>query len=103
MATGDGPVRALTFAMNRKSARYIADLTDEAAGRYAGHRRAAFAARWPSTCSRPCSKLEELGIHDRNLWRLQALVADRIDALIRPIESLTFPKCCSPLRVRSAG
>ena len=26
------------------------------------------------------SKLEELGIHDRNLWRLQALVADRIDA-----------------------
>ena len=25
-------------------------------------------------------KLEELGIHDRNLWRLQALVADRIDA-----------------------
>jgi cation transport protein ChaC len=26
------------------------------------------------------AKLEELGIHDRNLWRLQALVADRIDA-----------------------
>jgi cation transport protein ChaC len=26
------------------------------------------------------SKLEELGIHDRNLWRLQSMVADRIDA-----------------------
>ena len=25
-------------------------------------------------------KLEELGIHDSYLWRLQALVADRIDA-----------------------
>jgi hypothetical protein len=25
--------------------------------------------------------LESLGVHDRNLWRLQALVADRIDAI----------------------
>ena len=24
--------------------------------------------------------LEQLGIHDHHLWRLQALVADRIDA-----------------------
>ena len=24
--------------------------------------------------------LENLGIHDRNLWRLQALVAERIEA-----------------------
>ena len=26
------------------------------------------------------AKLEELGIHDRNLWRLQELVAERIEA-----------------------
>jgi cation transport protein ChaC len=26
------------------------------------------------------SKLEESGIHDRNLWRLQRLVAERIEA-----------------------
>ena len=25
------------------------------------------------------SKLEELGIHDRNLWRMQELVAERIE------------------------
>jgi cation transport protein ChaC len=27
-------------------------------------------------------KLEELGIRDHHLWRLQALVADRIDAAL---------------------
>ena len=75
----EGPVKALTFAMNRKSGRYIAHLSeDELADVLAtavGH-RGSMAEYLFSTVQ----KLEELGIHDRNLWRLQALVADRIDA-----------------------
>ena len=79
VATDDGTIRALSFAMNRKSTRYLADLSEEqiadilaAACGYRG----AMAEYLFSTVA----KLEELGIHDRNLWRLQALVADRIDA-----------------------
>ena len=77
--TTDAKFKALTFAMNRKSTRYLADLSEEqiadilaAACGYRG----AMAEYLFSTVA----KLEELGIHDRNLWRLQALVADRIDA-----------------------
>ena len=75
----EGPVKALTFAMNRKSGRYIAHLSDEelaeVLAKAVGH-RGSMAEYLFSTVQ----KLEELGIHDRNLWRLQALVADRIDA-----------------------
>jgi cation transport protein ChaC len=79
VVTATGPVRALTFAMNRRSTRYVANLTDEqladvlaAACGYLGSMAEYLYAT--------TSKLEELGIHDRNLWRLQALVAERIDA-----------------------
>ena len=75
----EGPVKALTFAMNRKSGRYIAHLSDrelaDVLATAVGH-RGSMAVYLFSTVQ----KLEELGIHDRNLWRLQALVADRIDA-----------------------
>ena len=75
----EGPVKALTFAMNRKSGRYIAHLSDrelaDVLATAVGH-RGSMAEYLFSTVQ----KLEELGIHDRNLWRLQALVADRIDA-----------------------
>jgi cation transport protein ChaC len=77
--TDDGPLKVLTFAMNRKSKRYIADLSDDQlVGMLATARgfRGSMAEYLFSTVS----KLEELGIHDRDLWRLQALVADRIDA-----------------------
>jgi cation transport protein ChaC len=77
--TTEGPMKALTFAMNRKSGRYIANLSDDALAdvlaKAVGH-RGSMAEYLFSTVQ----KLEELGIHDRNLWRLQALVADRIDA-----------------------
>jgi cation transport protein ChaC len=79
VATDDGPLTALTFAMDRKSGRYIAGLDDDALADVlatASGFRGSMAEYLFSTVS----KLEELGIHDRNLWRLQALVADRIDA-----------------------
>lgn len=79
LVAADGPLRALTFAMNRKSGRYIAHLSDhELADVLAS--AVGFRGSMAEYLFSTVSKLEELGIHDRNLWRLQALVADRIDA-----------------------
>ncbi len=77
--TVDGPLKALTFAMNRKSGRYMAHLSDEQLADVlatAVGLRGSMAEYLFSTVR----KLEELGIHDRNLWRLQEMVADCIDA-----------------------
>jgi glutathione-specific gamma-glutamylcyclotransferase len=78
--TEEGPVTALTFAMDRKSGRYIADLSDEQLADVLAS-ACGFRGTMAEYLFSTVSKLEELGIHDRNLWRLQALVADRIDAL----------------------
>lgn len=80
-----GPVKALTFAMNRKSGRYIADLSDEQLADVLA-RAVGFRGSMAEYLFSTVQKLEELGIHDRNLWRLQALVAERIDAA-HPTES----------------
>lgn len=74
-----GKLRALTFCVDRQSRRYISGLSEEqiadALAKATGH-RGSMAEYLFSTVS----KLEELGIRDHHLWRLQALVADRIDA-----------------------
>lgn len=80
VATAGGPLRALTFAMNRASGRYVSGLSDgEVADVLATAQgfRGSMAEYLFSTVA----KLEDLGIHDRHLWRLQELVADRIDAV----------------------
>ena len=75
--TDEGPVRAITFVMNRKAKAYagrlppeeIADVLARACGHWgpgAEYLRSTVAQR------------EERGIRDRQLWRLQALVAERI-------------------------
>ena len=77
--TGRGPVRALTFAMDRRHERYIAGLSEaETVDMLAT--ACGFRGSMAEYLFSTVAKLEELGIHDRNLWRLQALVADRIDA-----------------------
>ncbi len=75
----DQPVRALVFAMDRRSPRYIAGLDDEALADIlataCGHRG--------SMCEylfETVTALEDMGIHDHRLWRLQDLVARRIEA-----------------------
>ena len=79
VVTTDGPFKALTFAMDRKSGRYIAHLSeDELADVLAS--AVGFRGSMAEYLFSTVSKLEELGIHDRNLWRLQELVAERIDA-----------------------
>jgi cation transport protein ChaC len=80
VTTEAGRITALTFAMNRKSGRYVADLSQEQLVEVLATARG-FRGSMAEYLFWTVSKLEELGIHDRNLWRLQALVAGRIDAL----------------------
>ncbi len=72
-----GSVQALGFVVDRRSPFYAGKLPPEEVARVlstaAGH--------W-GTCAEylrsTVSRLEDLGIRDRHLWRLQALVADLI-------------------------
>ncbi|RUU13519.1 gamma-glutamylcyclotransferase [Mesorhizobium sp. USDA-HM6] len=75
--TDEGHVRAVAFVANRSGTGYAGRLTPEETAnvlsKACGH--------W-GTCAEylynTVFHLEERGIHDRNLWRLQHLVADRI-------------------------
>lgn len=75
--TAAGPVTALTFMVNRRSDRYAGRLSDEELARRiataCGHLgpSAEYLFRTVEACAR-------LGIHDRHLWSLQALVAERL-------------------------
>ena len=81
--TPGGPLRALSFAMDRASGRYVSGLSD---GEIADVLATAqgFRGSMAEYLFSTVAKLEELGIHDRHLWRLQELVADRIDAVLGP-------------------
>ncbi len=79
VATARGDVKALAFVMNRASPAYTGKLSlEEVAGTLAkacGH--------WGTGAEylfNTVSHLEERGIRDRNLWRLQRLVAEHIEA-----------------------
>ncbi len=74
--TEDGPVRALTFVMDRNSGRYqnladdaVADVLAKACG---------FRGSMAQYLHATVLHLEAMGIHDRHLWRMQELVAERI-------------------------
>jgi cation transport protein ChaC len=78
--TGTGPSPALTFAMNRASPAYLGRLDPGAVAavlaRACGH--------WGSGAEylfNTVQHLEDHGIHDRALWRLQRLVAEEIDRM----------------------
>ena len=77
--TGGGPRRAIAFAVERSSPYYSGSFSPEEIAailaRAVGH--------WGSGAEylmNTVQQLENLGIHDRNLWRLQELVAARISA-----------------------
>ncbi len=78
VAADDGALTALTFAMNRKSERYISGLDDEALADVLAS-ACGFRGSMAEYLHATVAKLEELGIRDRHLWRLQALVAERIE------------------------
>lgn len=79
VVTADARIRALTFPIDRKSARYISHLTEDQLADVLAT-AVGFRGSMAEYLFSTVAKLEELGIHDRNLWRLQALVAERIDA-----------------------
>ena len=75
--TGEGRVRAIAFVVDRKGRPYAGNLspmeTADILARACGH--------WGSCAEylhNTVIHLAERGIHDRNLWRLQRLVAERI-------------------------
>jgi cation transport protein ChaC len=76
--TTDGPVRAMAFPMDRKSARYQTGFSDEELADILA-RACGFRGSMAEYLFQTVTMLESLGIHDRNLWRMQELVADRIE------------------------
>ena len=78
LATTEGPVSALTFAMNRNSGRYICGLGDEALADVLAA-ACGFRGSMAEYLFSTVRHLEELGIHDRYMWRIQELVAERIE------------------------
>jgi cation transport protein ChaC len=83
VATEEGPLTALAFVMNRQAPAYVGRLApEEVAALLAGA-----CGHWGSGAEylhNTVMHLEEHGIHDRNLWRLQKLVAGRIEDAARP-------------------
>jgi cation transport protein ChaC len=76
--TENGPVTALTFVINRDGPRYAGRLKDE---EIAGYIANAYGHIGPSAAYLldTVAHLEALGIHDRHLWRMQELVAERMN------------------------
>jgi cation transport protein ChaC len=78
--SGDRTIRALTFCIDRNSGRYVSGLSEEEIADVlakAVGSRGSMAEYLFSTVAH----LEEMDIHDPHLWRLQRLVAERIEAV----------------------
>jgi cation transport protein ChaC len=78
--TADGPRPALAFVINRDAPIYAGRLPPDAVARTL----ATACGHWGTGAEylmNTVAALEERGIHDRGLWRLQRLVAARIDAM----------------------
>jgi cation transport protein ChaC len=77
VGTERGPVRALTFCIDRRSGRYVAGLSEEQVAtvlaRAVGHRGSMVEYLFNTV-----RHLEAMGIHDSHLWRLQQMVAERV-------------------------
>lgn len=78
VTTAGGRVRALTFCIDRRSGRYVSGLSEaEVAAVLA--RAVGARGSMAEYLLHTVARLEEMGIHDPHLWRLQELVADHID------------------------
>jgi glutathione-specific gamma-glutamylcyclotransferase len=90
VATEAGPVRAIVFVVDRDGGRYVSGLSIETIADMlasaVGH-RGSMAEYLHNTVRH----LEELGIRDGHLWRLQEMVAERIEARGEPSAIDTAP------------
>jgi cation transport protein ChaC len=80
VVTEAGPLTALTFAMNRKSGRYVCGLSQEELADVLAS-ACGFRGSMAEYLFSTVAHLEELGIRDRYMWRMQELVAERIERL----------------------
>jgi glutathione-specific gamma-glutamylcyclotransferase len=80
LMTEAGPLKAMTFAMDRNSPRYVSGLSEEQLVEVLAT-ACGFRGSMVEYLFSTVSKLEEMGIHDRTLWRLQERLAERIDAI----------------------
>lgn len=78
--SGDHRITALTFCIDRQSGRYVSGL-DEAAIADVLARATGTRGSMAEYLHQTVGHLEQMGIHDPHLWRLQHLVADRIEAV----------------------
>jgi cation transport protein ChaC len=78
VTTEAGPLRALTFAMDRKSGRYVSGLDENALADVLAT-ACGFRGSMCEYLYSTVRQLESLGIHDRHLWRLQEMVAERVE------------------------
>jgi len=79
LKTEAGQIRAFAFAMDRNHPRYVGPKSPEVVADVL----AKAVGTWGSMADylqTTVENLEALGIHDRQLWRLQAMVAERIEA-----------------------
>jgi cation transport protein ChaC len=79
VVTSERRVRALTFCIDRRSPRYITGLTENQIAQVLA---TAVGSRGSMVeyLFNTITHLEAMGIHDPHLWRLQDMVADRIEA-----------------------
>jgi glutathione-specific gamma-glutamylcyclotransferase len=78
--TPQGTVRAIAFALKRSHFMYVGGLSEtEVADRLA--RAVGHIGSMADYLLNTILHLEEVGIHDRALWRMQALVAERLERL----------------------
>ncbi len=79
VATEDGTIRAFTFCIDRNSGRYVTGLSEaqvaDALSKAVGTRGSMVEYLYNTV-----AHLERMGIYDSHLWRLQELVAERLDA-----------------------
>lgn len=79
VATDEGPIRAIAFVCPRNSPAFIGGLSmEETAEKLAV--AVGYLGSMAEYIHNTVTHLEVLGIHDRHLWRMQELVAERIDA-----------------------
>jgi cation transport protein ChaC len=78
VATEQGPVRAITFCIDRNSGRYVSGL-DEAQVADVLARAVGSRGSMVEYLFNTVQHLEQMGIHDPHLWRLQEMVAERLD------------------------
>jgi cation transport protein ChaC len=77
--TEQGPVRALGYAVDRKAGGYVGGVSDDELANMLAT-ACGFRGSMAEYLRSTVSHLEELGIHDGHLWRLQEMAAARIEA-----------------------